>query len=308
MSSVVVKGGASKSPTLSVCVVTYNHEAYLRDCLESIVQQAVNFDYEIIIGDDASTDHTREIIHEFKARYPSVVKAVLHECNIGSTANYTAVHAAAKGKYIAHVDGDDLMLPGKLQCQVDYLEAHPRCNVVWHQVTFFNEAGDTCIMPSLASSVLNVELYTRDLMLCGSVAAHSSTMYRAEKFFLHGPSTEELIDWYILVRLVDDGYGIVLNANLGKYRLHAGGLSSGAKATFKMRRFFCDSQLKILRLHPEYSREVAACSLMTTLLDAVFLRKSFVLSLKVFLRARSLPRLRDILKLKGLYLANRRPV
>ena len=163
-------------------------------------------------------------------------------------------------------------------------------------------------MPSLASSVLNVELYTRDLMLCGSVAAHSSTMYRAEKFFLHGPSTEELIDWYILVRLVDDGYGIVLNANLGKYRLHAGGLSSGAKATFKMRRFFCDSQLKILRLHPEYSREVAACSLMTTLLDAVFLRKSFVLSLKVFLRARSLPRLRDILKLKGLYLANRRPV
>ena len=76
MSSVVVKGGASKSPTLSVCVVTYNHEAYLRDCLESIVQQAVNFDYEIIIVDQNPESFITDIMDKYRIILPIIQENV----------------------------------------------------------------------------------------------------------------------------------------------------------------------------------------------------------------------------------------
>lgn len=296
----------NRKPKVSVCVVAYNHECFLRDCLESIVNQAVDFEFEVLVGDDASTDNTRQIIQEFVERYPNIVAGVYHKVNIGSTNNYISVHSRAQGDYIAHVDGDDLMLPGKLQAQADYLDNDENCNVVWHQVTFFSELGDSCVMPQENSSVLDMKLYTRDLLLCGSVAAHSSTMYRARQYFLHLPTNEELIDWYVLVRLLGEGYGIVLRENLGKYRLHQGGLSNGAKPTLKMRKFFCDGQLKMLDLYPQYSKEIAARALMTTLLDAASLRKSCMLSLNVFLKAKSLPRFKDIGVLKKLYFANRR--
>lgn len=297
---------ASKKPKVSVCVVAYNHELFLRDCLESIISQSVDFEFEVLVGDDASTDRTREIIQEFTERYPRVVVGIYHNINIGSTNNYISVHSRARGDYIAHIDGDDLMLPGKLQVQVDYLESNLECNVVWHQVTFFSQLGATCVMPQASSSVLGVKLYTRDLLLCGSVAAHSSTMYRARQLFLYLPVKEELIDWYVLVRLLGDGYGVVLRENLGKYRLHEGGLSNGAKPTLKMRKFFCDGQLKMLDLYPQYAREIAARALMTTLLDAASFRRGWIVSLNVFLKAKSLPRLKDIGVLKKLYHANRR--
>ncbi|MDA1381025.1 glycosyltransferase [Plesiomonas shigelloides] len=119
---------------VSVCVVTYNQEKYIAECLQSLVDQVTNFPFEIIVGEDCSTDKTREIVLEFQNKYPDIIKPLLHEQNVGASKNYLMTHAKACGKYIAHMDADDYALPGKLQAQADFLDKNPKCNMVFHRM------------------------------------------------------------------------------------------------------------------------------------------------------------------------------
>lgn len=124
---------------VSVCVVTYNQEKYIAECLQSLVDQETDFKFEIIVGEDFSTDKTREIVLEFQKKYPDIVKPLLHKKNVGPVENIIATYKQAKGKYIAHMDGDDLALPNKLQIQADALDQNPDCVICSHdmkQITF----------------------------------------------------------------------------------------------------------------------------------------------------------------------------
>jgi glycosyltransferase involved in cell wall biosynthesis len=87
----------------------------------------------VIVGDDVSTDGTRAIVQEFAKRYPQTVIPILHEQNIGPTQNYLAVHNRASGEYIAHIDGDDFALPGKLEKQARILDREPKTAFVVHE-------------------------------------------------------------------------------------------------------------------------------------------------------------------------------
>ena len=133
-----------RPPKVSVCVITYNQERYIRKCLQSLVEQQTNFDFEIIVGDDCSTDGTQAVVREFVERYPQLVRALVQECNTGGSRNNLEVHAAARGGYVAHVDGDDYALAGKLQAQADVLDRDPACNAVWHRVDYFDDEGGFC--------------------------------------------------------------------------------------------------------------------------------------------------------------------
>lgn len=113
-----------KDILVSICCITYNHEHYIQDALDSFIAQKVNFPYEIVISDDCSKDNTRSIIETYKAKYPSLIKDVSPSQNIGSQANFIYVLEQARGKYIAICEGDDFWTdPLKLQKQVDILEA-----------------------------------------------------------------------------------------------------------------------------------------------------------------------------------------
>src|SRR3989442_498181 len=120
-------------PKVSVSVISYNQEKYIGDCLESILEQQVEFPIEIIVGDDASRDGTQTAILEYQRRYPDIIHSILRDRNTGGTENYYGVVAMCKGEYIAHIDGDDRMLPGKLAKQVAFLNAHPECSMVVHK-------------------------------------------------------------------------------------------------------------------------------------------------------------------------------
>lgn len=134
-----------KTPKVSVCVSTYNHEKYIRQCLQSIVDQETNFGFEVIVGDDCSTDGTRDIVREFAARYPRVVRTIFHEQNIGAAFNYAKTHGVALGDYVAHIDGDDLMLPGKLKKQVEIIIDNPSCVMVTHDSKLLSNDGSILI-------------------------------------------------------------------------------------------------------------------------------------------------------------------
>jgi Glycosyltransferases involved in cell wall biogenesis len=126
-----------KEIMVSICCLTYNQEAYVRQALEGFVGQKTSFSYEILIHDDASTDRTAKIIREYALLYPDRVKPILQTenqyakglTNVSGTYNFPR----AKGRYIAMCEGDDYWTdPYKLQKQVDFLESHPGCSLVFH--------------------------------------------------------------------------------------------------------------------------------------------------------------------------------
>lgn len=121
--------------TVSICCITYNHENFIAQAIEGIVMQQTNFDCELIIGDDKSTDRTALICREYKAKYPGKIKLILNEANIGMMPNFIQTLNACSGKYIAFCEGDDYWTdPFKLQKQVDFLEANPGYVLSTHRV------------------------------------------------------------------------------------------------------------------------------------------------------------------------------
>lgn len=114
-----------KKIVVSIVVLTYNHEQYIREALDSILMQQVDFKYEIVVGDDCSTDETRVILESYERNFPGLFKVSYRVENIGTTKNSYDVFMHCKGKYIAQLEGDDYWNdPYKLQTQVQFLEAN----------------------------------------------------------------------------------------------------------------------------------------------------------------------------------------
>lgn len=211
-----------KTPKVSVCVVTYNQEKYIRQCLQSIVDQEADFDFEVIVGEDCSTDETRAIVQEFVERYPKFVKAIFHNKNIGACANYISVHSAAMGEYIAHVDGDDLCCPTKLSIQVDYLNHNTDCIAVFHRMLICdkNHIRSNKLWPKISISEKHD---INQVLLNLSDFVHSSMLYRSGALddFMTLP-LKEFIDYQVYIHLASKGNIACLERELGIYRYGIG--------------------------------------------------------------------------------------
>jgi hypothetical protein len=125
---------------LSVAMITYNHERFIGQAIESVLAQQVNFDYEIVIGEDCSTDRTRAIVKDFSRRYPVHIVPLLRERNLGGPGNFIGTLAACRGQYVALLEGDDYWTcTNKLQKQVDFLDSHPDWNICCCRAQVRNE-------------------------------------------------------------------------------------------------------------------------------------------------------------------------
>ena len=128
-----------KDIMVTVCVVTYNQEKWIRQTLDSILAQQTEYSYEVIIGEDHGTDGTRAICQEYADKYDNV-RLLLETKNLGVTANWIRCVQAGTGKYIMTCAGDDWWHnPNKIQMQVDFMEAHPDCVVCHTDIDEFNE-------------------------------------------------------------------------------------------------------------------------------------------------------------------------
>jgi glycosyltransferase involved in cell wall biosynthesis len=122
-------------PKVSVLVLTYNHAPFLRQTLDGALNQRTTFDYEVVVGDDCSTDGTQDIIREYQQRYPDRVVPVLHPKNLGGYGKNNTLKTleSCRGQYIAPLDGDDYWTSDKkLQKQVEYLDARPDFSACFH--------------------------------------------------------------------------------------------------------------------------------------------------------------------------------
>lgn len=127
---------------VSIICVTYNQEKYIEKAIKSFLMQKTNFNYEIIIHDDASTDRTQQIIKSYEAKYPNLVRTIIEEKNVHSQDKSVFEHSLinVNGKYIAMCDGDDFWTDEyKLQKQYDALEKNPNCFSCVHIVATCNE-------------------------------------------------------------------------------------------------------------------------------------------------------------------------
>ncbi len=136
---------------VSVVFITYNHEKYVRKALLSVLQQKTDFPFEVIVGEDCSTDGTRAVLQEIKAQYPEQVKLLFREKNLGRpTLNVYQTSMECTGRYVAYLEGDDYWTDmNKLQRQVDFLEAHPEYIAVTHTCQMVDEENQAITDPDL---------------------------------------------------------------------------------------------------------------------------------------------------------------
>lgn len=256
---------------VSVCVVTYNQEKYLAECLESLVQQETDFNFEIIVGEDCSTDGTRAIVQKYAEQYPHLIVPMLYERNVGALENIKQVYLKASGKYIAHVDGDDVALPNKLQQQFNALELNDGCTICSHNV--LNIDGN-----SLQLSYQNWKhaggVYTLfDLFHKMPFFAHSSKMFRNNLAQSDWDvfSNPEILDMDLHFVNLQYGNIIHLDESLGQYRMNVGMsnvgkkanplLSKGAERIFeKGLKFYQNDSEKVEKLKSLYAYAMLQCA------------------------------------------------
>ncbi len=128
-----------KDPLVSVTMITYNHSRFIAAAIQGVLSQKTDFPIELVIGEDCSTDGTREIVAGYQKKFPDIVKVITSDKNVGMMKNSVRTMRASKGTYIAFCEGDDYWHnPRKLQKQVDYFERHPECGLVYSSYDVFN--------------------------------------------------------------------------------------------------------------------------------------------------------------------------
>jgi glycosyltransferase involved in cell wall biosynthesis len=236
-------------------MTTYDHEKFIAQAIESVLTQNTNFPYELVIGEDCSTDGTREIVCRYAARYPEVIRTLLPEHNIGAHENFRQVFYASRGQYLAILEGDDYWTSSeKLQIQADVLDAHPETSICCHRCLKHYEDNSqpdlACPAPPAAlEGVFQIDgiLDHRLGVVTGSV------MFRRVIDCIPKWSDELIMgDIPLLVTLAGHGDIRLLREIMSVYRIHSGGTWSGMDELAQMR---ASQQMLLLferHLDPKY--------------------------------------------------------
>jgi|ERR1051326_7839717 glycosyltransferase involved in cell wall biosynthesis len=212
---------------VSVLIITYNHEAYVSQALESVLMQQTNFDYEVVIGDDCSTDRTRKIVIDFQRRYPNQIRLLLPNNNLGMHNNYIETLKACTGKYVAVLEGDDYWTTSdKLQKQADFLDAHPGSAICFHNVEAFyedNRSSPWNLCPKDQKAISTLE----DLLVANFIPT-CTVMFRNGliREFPQWVYTLMMIDWPLHIFNAQHGDIGYLNEVMSVYRIHPNGTFS----------------------------------------------------------------------------------
>lgn len=212
---------------LSVIVPAFKLAPYIHECLLSILAQQTNFDFEVIVCDDTSPDNTLDVINYLASAYPNL-RVLSNTKNLGLIGTMRRLLDTAKGEYIAYLDGDDVALPGKLQQQVDYLDTHPECRIVYHESDMFDsKTGETLKLYSRdfynyqyipqQASISHLIKYTVFLQASSVMVRRYGQMTAA---LAHGNSIICDYPWHIMNLGLAGGTVDRLDQVLGRYRIH----------------------------------------------------------------------------------------
>jgi glycosyltransferase involved in cell wall biosynthesis len=213
--------------TASVLLITYNHRPFIRQAVESVLAQETDFEWELLISEDCSTDGTREIVQEYAERHPGRVRLLLSARNQNDNEVISRGLRAARGEYVALIDGDDYWLSTrKLKKQVDRLQADPACALCFHDVFVVDEQGTRLRRRFGAGRPPPARL--PEIVTAYGVPPVSVVLRRAAVRDL--PRTYDALrygDSPLYAWALERGTAAYLDEPLAAYRVHAGGVWSG---------------------------------------------------------------------------------
>ncbi|HLP51907.1 MAG TPA: glycosyltransferase [Chitinophagales bacterium] len=216
------------NPKVSVCLITYNHEAYITEALEGIMMQQCTFDFEVVIGNDCSTDNTLVKIKPFLEKYADKIRLHDHPQNLGMTKNWVYTMQACRGEYVAIIEGDDNWTdPLKLQAQIDILDRDRSLSFCCHDVDYIYEQGLTPYNPYIVIGESRTFTIEDILRKRGFIPTCSITYRRAmlPAFPEWADRRIKSIDLVVQLMLAANGPFYYLNKKMGRYRLHPQGIS-----------------------------------------------------------------------------------
>lgn len=239
-------------PILSVCLITYNHINFIKQAIDGVLMQKVDFSWELIIADDFSTDGTREIILAYKKNHPDFIKLILQEKNVGAAQNWMDLITFPTSKYIAYFEGDDYWTdPLKLQKQVDFLEKNKKYSGCFHETYDLKVNSDLSENEQLVwRKTLKKQLTIEDLLLNKYCLFHTSSFVFKNNLFV-------IPDWFSQISSGDlalfylvAGHGPIgkVDGVMSVYRQHEGGISN----TKEHNENLVKSRTKLLELIDQY--------------------------------------------------------
>jgi len=203
----------NNKPLVSIFCVTYNHESYISQAIESFLMQKTNFDFKIVIGEDCSTDNTANVLKNYLQKYPNKIKVRFNKENIGIQANWFKTLQECNGKYIAICEGDDYWTDSnKLQKQIDFLEANPKYVACGHECFARFYVTNSC-RETTYSEWLNIipqKQYTGEEFITSPIPFHVNSLV-----FRNSIKFDNKIRGIFLHALVGDYTLYAILANLG---------------------------------------------------------------------------------------------
>lgn len=222
----------TENPLVSICCITYNHQDFISKTIDGFLIQKTNFPVEIIIGDDHSTDRTKDLINSYVNKYPDRIFLITSKQNIGAVANERRVFLKARGKYIAVCEGDDYWTdPDKLQKQVDFLEMNSDYSVCFHRCKHFDIENnklkdDRCGYLFISPDVNGVDV-TTPMFLHNWITQPLTMVFHRNLF---DPNLTYQYKFYrdnhLIYHLLQEGKGFLFSFEGGVYNLHNGGMHS----------------------------------------------------------------------------------
>ena len=223
-----------KDPKLSVILITYNHEKYIEKALDSVLSQVTDFPFEIVIGDDCSPDDTKNIIREYRDKYPDIIRIVHREKNTGRpTLNVYETTMKCRGDYLAYLEGDDYWTDSdKLQKQMDFLNEHPEYIACTHSHKMIDDNGNDITDPEILkiSDMFTMDDFEKSGFWPGHYASVvSKNIYKNKKhdYTILYKSHDFVDDGQILLFLLMEGkiYRLDDEMSVWRYVKKAGGNS-----------------------------------------------------------------------------------
>lgn len=216
-----------KDVLLSVCMVTFNHEKWIDKAIEGVMSQITDFHFELVIGEDSSTDGTRDIVKRYWTKYPDIIKPFFNETNLGLSLNFSQLLNKCKGRYIAICEGDDFWTdPFKLQRQADFLENNPDCIICSHNFSKLDESSNNINTNGkyYQDFYYDQEKYLKDWMT-QPVTCMFRNIFCDYTFF--NKEYDMFCDVILFYELLKHGSGYFMKENMSTFRVHRKALSSG---------------------------------------------------------------------------------
>ena len=251
------------TPMVTIVCITYNHEKYIEQCLEGFLSQNCNFNFEVFIHDDASTDNTPIILEKYEKKYPDIIKVIYEDENQHSKGVKIIpdiMLPKINSKYIALCEGDDYWIdPNKLQMQYDILETHKDCNFCVHNVVKINEDGSLTGQYVVVDKVNEGVIFPRDLVrLTYNYNFQTSSYFmrtaRLKEFFKQNPMFKQVSivgDVPILLYFASIGNSYYINRIMSAYRLYS--MSSFTKKIRDSKTYLCKLEKAHVSLYNEYN-------------------------------------------------------